>query len=158
MSLFPHGAAVPGEGNPNAGQRAEYLADELGARLAGSEAEYGLLSKTALAESVSHFLTAAKHRHRQKVSREDNAAALWAAMAEYVDSIPETEKQRRKIVDRARNTRTDRSHPANHLRIALIEARPQLPGVLKLSEDEWAAIDAELAPGYAGAARGLLSS
>lgn len=58
----------------------------------------------------------------------------------------------------ARNTRTDRSHPANHLRIALIEARPQLPGVLELSEDEWAAIDAELAPGYAGAARGLPSS
>ena len=140
------------------GQRAEYLADELGARLAGSEAEYGLLSKTALAESVTHFLTAARNRHRQKASRKDEAAALWADLAEYVDSIPETEQQRRKIVDRAHNTRTDRSHPASHLRIALIEARPQLPGVLKLSEDEWAAIDAELAPGYAGAARRLLSS
>jgi len=58
-------------------------------------------------------------------------------------------------VDRLRNTRTDVSHPANHLRIEPAEARPQTPGVLKLSEDEWAAIDAELAPGYAGAARGL---
>jgi Zn-dependent protease with chaperone function len=144
--------------DPYCGQRAEYLADELGARLAGSEAGYGLLSKTALAESASHFLTAARNRHRQKASCEDDAAVLWSGLAEYVDSIPETEQQRRKIVDRARNTRTDRSHPANHLRIALIEARPQLPGVLKLSEDEWAAIDAELAPGYAGAARGLLRS
>ena len=137
------------------GQRAEYLADELGARLAGSDAAYGLLAKLGLAEPVQGFLSASKNRLK---TRRENADGLWTSVTGYVDSIPETEQQRRKIVDRARNTRTDRSHPANHLRIALIEARPQLPGVLKLSEDEWAAIDAELAPGYAGAARALLSS
>jgi hypothetical protein len=138
------------------GQRAEYLADELAARLAGSEATYGLLGKLALSESVSSFLTAA--RSRSRAQRENDADGLWARMKEYVDSVPETEKQRRKIVDRLRNTRTDRSHPANHLRTSLIEERPQLAGTLKLSEDEWAAIDAELAPGYLGAARRLLKS
>jgi Zn-dependent protease with chaperone function len=136
------------------GQRAEYLADELGARLAGSEAAYGLLAKLALADPVLSFLTAAKNRgmRANKVAPD----RLWPSVAEYVDSIPETERQRRKIVDRLRNTRTDRSHPASHLRIALIEARPQWPGALKVSEDEWAEIDAELAPGYLGGARRLL--
>jgi hypothetical protein len=136
------------------GQRAEYLADELGARLAGSEAAYGLLAKLALADPVLSFLTAAKNRgmRANKVAPD----RLWPTVAEYVDSIPEAERQRRKIVDGLRNTRTDRSHPASHLRIALIEARPQWPGALKVSEDEWAEIDAELAPGYLGGARGLL--
>lgn len=139
------------------GQRAEYLADELGARLAGSEAAHGLLGQLALSESVSGFLTAAKNRHRTN-KRGDGAVTLWADLAQYLDSVPETERQRRRIVDRLRNTRTDRSHPANHLRSALIEVRPQLPGVLKLSEDEWAEIDTELAPGYREAARRLLAS
>ena len=137
------------------GQRAEYLADECGARLAGSEAAFGLLGKVALAEPVTAYLTAA--RNRRMTADPMAADRLWASVAEYVDSIPETERQRRKIVDRLRNTRTDRSHPANHLRLALIGARPQSAGVLKLSEDEWAAIDAELAPGYLGAAQGLLA-
>ena len=136
------------------GQRAEYLADELGARLAGSEAAYGLLGKVALADPVLSFLTAA--RNRRATANPVAADRLWASVTEYVDSVPETERQRRKVVDRLRNTRTDRSHPANHLRIALVEARPQLPGVLKVSEDEWAEIDAELAPRSLGAASDLL--
>ena len=136
------------------GQRAEYLADELGARLAGSEAAYGLLGKVAMADPVLNFLTAAKNR--RATANPVAADRLWASVTEYVDSVPETERRRRKIVDRLRNIRTDRSHPANHLRIALVEARPQLPGALKVSEDEWAEIDAELAPRYLGAARALL--
>jgi Zn-dependent protease with chaperone function len=136
------------------GQRAEYLADELGARLAGSEAAYGLLGKLALAEPVTGFLTAAGNRRKGPDAVAEDR--LWASLAQYVDSVPETERQRRKIVDRLRNTRTDRSHPATHLRISLVQVRPQLSGVLKLDEDEWAEIDAELAAGYLGAARQVL--
>ena len=138
------------------GQRAEYLADELGARLAGSEAAYGLLGKVALSEPVMVYLNTARNRRRTADAVPPDA--LWASVAEYVDSVPEAERQRRRVVDRLRNTRTDRSHPANHLRAALIQARPQLAGVLKVSEDEWAEIDAELAPGYLGAARQSLES
>ncbi|MBR7830185.1 M48 family metalloprotease [Actinospica sp. MGRD01-02] len=138
------------------GQRAEYLADELGAQLAGSEALLGLLVKLGLAEAVGGFLTTSKNRSNAK--RTEAASVLWPGLAEYVDSIPDTERRRRELLDRLRNTRTDVSHPANHLRIELTEARPRTPGVLKLSEDEWAAIDAELAPGYASAARGLLGA
>ena len=138
------------------GQRAEYLADELGARLAGSEAAYGLLGKLALAESITGFLIA--ERNRRGTANQVDQSRLWSSVAEYIDSVPETERQRRKIVDRLRNTRTDRSHPANHLRSALVETRSQHAGAIKLSAQEWAEIDAELAGGYLSAARRLLRS
>lgn len=138
------------------GQRAEYLADELGARLAGSEAAHGLIAKLALHESVVSNLTAARSRYAMR--RQEEEGVLWSNLATYIASIPETELQRRQIVDRLRNARTDRSHPANHLRSALIRDRAQLPGVLELSAEDWAAVDAELAPVYVAAARGFLRS
>lgn len=67
--------------------------------------------------------------------------------------MPENEFQRRLIVDRLRYTRTDRSHPADHLRIALLHERPALAAAVDVSDEEWAAIDAELAPRLLGAAR-----
>jgi len=85
-----------------------------------------------------------------------DAAGLWRAVAEYADSVPETERRRRMIVDRLHNTRTDRSHPANHLRLALLAARPQLPAALTVTDAQWAAIDAELEPGYQAVARAYL--
>ena len=73
-----------------------------------------------------------------------------------MDSIPESEFQRRMVMDRLRNTRTDRSHPADHLRLALLHERAAQPGVLTVSDEEWAAIDAELAPRMLAAARAAL--
>ncbi|HEX4790317.1 MAG TPA: M48 family metallopeptidase [Actinospica sp.] len=136
------------------GQRAEYLADELGARLAGSAAAHGCMAALALGDAVLGFLTAA--RNRQRGRRAADAAGLWASVAQYVDSVPETERQRRLIVDRLHNTRTDRSHPANHLRLALLAERPQVPAALTVTDAEWAAVDAELAPGHLAAARAFL--
>jgi hypothetical protein len=131
-------------------------ADEFGARLAGSEAAASLMGALALSETARHFVEASKNK--PKAQRAAAADGLWTRMAQYVHSIPASERARRKVVDRLRNTRTDRSHPANHLRSALIEARPQLTGVLKVSEGEWAAIDAELAATYEAAALRLVAS
>ena len=52
----------------------------------------------------------------------------------------------------------DQRHPANHLRGSMLAARPQLSGLLKLSEDEWAAIDAELVAAHHAVARQLVAS
>jgi Zn-dependent protease with chaperone function len=136
------------------GQRAEYLADELAARLAGSEAAHGCMAELALGDAVRGFLTATRNRHHGRGSVDP--AGLWRSVAEYVDSVPETERQRRMIVDRLHNTRTDRSHPANHLRLALLAARPQLPSAVTVTAEQWAEIDAELAPGYVAVARAYL--
>ncbi|WP_034265393.1 M48 family metalloprotease [Actinospica robiniae] len=133
------------------GQRAEYLADELGARLAGTEAALSAQCKTVFAGSLPIFV-----RGRRAGKDKADPAALWADFRAYVESMPENEFQRRLIVDRLRHTRTDRSHPADHLRIALLHERPALPGTISVSDEEWAAIDAELAPRMLGAARAAL--
>jgi hypothetical protein len=111
-------------------------------------------AELALGDAVLGFLTATRNNRRGRGSVD--AAGLWRAVAEYADSVPETERRRRMIVDRLHNTRTDRSHPANHLRLALLAARPQLPAALTVTDAQWAAIDAELEPGYQAVARAYL--
>ncbi len=135
------------------GQRAEYLADELGARLAGTDASLGLCTKLTFGPSLTAFLGA---RRAGKSTAKPDPGTLWADFRAYVESMPGTEVQRRLIVDRLHNTRTDRSHPAGHLRLALLRERAQLPGTLKVSDEEWAAIDAELAGRLTAAARNAL--
>lgn len=130
------------------GQRAEYLADELGARLAGTEAALSMRGKAVCRESLPVFV-----RGRRSGAVKGEASTLWADFRTYVESMPETEFQRRLIVDRLRSTRTDRSHPSDHLRIALLRERPALAGTITVSDEEWAAIDAELEPRLLGAAR-----
>jgi Zn-dependent protease with chaperone function len=133
------------------GQRAEYLADELGARLAGTDASLGLCTKLTFGASLSTFLGA--RRAAKTAAAKPDPSTLWADFRGYVESMPDTEVQRRLIVDRLHNTRTDRSHPAGHLRLALLRERAPLPGTLKVSDTEWAAIDAELASRMTAAAR-----
>jgi len=133
------------------GQRAEYLADELGARLAGTEAALSMRDKAVCRESLAIFV-----RSRRSGPAKKDPSTLWADFRAYVESIPQTELQRRLVVDRLRGTRTDRSHPSDHLRMALLRERPALPGTLSVSAEEWAAIDAELAPRLLAAARRAL--
>jgi Zn-dependent protease with chaperone function len=130
------------------GQRAEHLADELGARLGSSAAAIAFVERQSLGESVRHFV------QRQKAAR--FTGDLWPALREYVDSIPEHEKRRRVFLDEARGTRVDSTHPANYLRRRLLAGRPQLPGAVRADDAEWAAIDAELQPRFDAVARGLL--
>ncbi len=136
------------------GQRAEYLADELGARLAGTNAVLGVVSKFGFGPSLRVFVGA---RKAKKAIEKPDLTTFWADFRGYVESMPDTEVQRRLVVDRLRNTRTDRSHPADHLRIALLRERAQQPGTLSVSAEEWAAVDAELAGRMTAAARKALS-
>lgn len=132
------------------GQRAEYLADELGARLGSTAAAISLEERLALAESVTYFL------RRMKSAR--SAEDPWPALRAYIDAIPDHEKRRRMLLDERRGTRIDSTHPANYLRRRLLAARPQLPGTVRVDEAEWAAIDTELRKYYAIAARTLVGT
>jgi Zn-dependent protease with chaperone function len=132
------------------GQRAEHLADELGARLGSSSAAVALTERLALAESVGYFL----RLQRSARSTEDP----WPALRAYLDSIPDHEKRRRILLDQRRGTRIDATHPANHLRRELLMSRPQLPGTVTVDEAQWAAIDGELSKHYAAVAHSLRGS
>lgn len=132
------------------GQRAEHLADELGARLGSSAAATSLAERLALAESVSYFL----RRLKSERFKEDP----WPPLRAYIDSIPDHEMRRRLLLDERRGTRIDTSHPANYLRRRLLAARPQLPGTIAVDEAEWTAIDTELRNHYAMAAHSLIGT
>lgn len=132
------------------GQRAEHLADELGARLASSAAAISLAERLALTESVGYFL----RRLKAERLKEDP----WPRLREYVDAIPEHEKRRRTLLDEQRGTRIDSTHPANYLRRRMLAIRPQLPGTIQVDDAEWAAIDAELQKYYAMAAHSLIGT
>ena len=132
------------------GQRAEHLADELGARVGSSAAAISLTERLALAESVTYFL----RRLKSARSTEDP----WPALRAYIDSVPEHEKRRRMLLDERHGTRIDATHPANYLRRRLLAARPQLPGTVQVDDAEWTAIDAELGKYYAMAARNLVGT
>lgn len=132
------------------GQRAEHLADELGARLGSSAAAISLAERLALSESVEYFL------RRLKAERFKDDP--WPRLRAYVDSIPEHEKRRRIVLDERRGTRIDATHPANYLRRKMLASRPQLPGAVKVDDAEWTAIDAELRQYYAMAAHSLIGT
>lgn len=132
------------------GQRAEHLADELGARLGSSAAAISLMERLADGESVAFFL------RRLKSAR--SAEDPWPALRTYIESIPDHENRRRVLVDERHGTRIDSGHPANYLRRRLLLARPQLPGTIDVDDAEWAAIEQELKRYYAVVARNVVGT
>lgn len=133
----------------SSGQRAEYLADELGARLGSTQAAVSAWDRLALSESVRHFLANAP--------RMADGRPLWPALRDYLDSVPEHEKRRRVRADELRGTRADATHPATYLRRRLLLDRPERQALVEVSEQEWAAIDAELKRWYDGAATAIVA-
>ena len=130
------------------GQRAEHLADELGARLGSTAAAMALIERLALAESVGFFL------RRQIASHSTDDP--WPLLRAYLASIPGHEKRRRMLVDEQRAVRIDATHPANYLRRRMLAARPRLPGTVTADAAEWSEIDRELSKYYAIVARNLV--
>lgn len=112
------------------GQRAEYLADELGARLGSSAGAIGFMDALVLAGTANLYL------------RKPNASS--ARLKEYLGSVPDHEKRRQAFLQTVGNVRVDSTHPPTILRRALLSARPQLPGTVHVDDAEWSLIDAEL--------------
>ena len=112
------------------GQRAEYLADELGARLGSSAGATGVMDALVLAGTADLYL------------RKPGASS--ARLKEYLGSVPDHEKRRQAYLQTVENVRVDSTHPPTILRRALLSARPQLPGKVHLDDAEWSLIDAEL--------------
>ena len=122
----------------SAGWRAEYLADELGARLGSTQAAVGLMDQLALTDSVQVY-------RLRLHNTADKPADPWDGLRGYLASVPDHEKRRRQRVQELRGVRVDSTHPANALRRRLLLARPAQTGALAVTPDEWAAVEAELA-------------
>ncbi len=114
-------------------QRAEYLADDMAARAAGTDAVIALHEHLLLASSVELAV-------QQAGDVED-----LGHVRDAVRSVPERERERRRRVARLEPARLDDTHPPTGMRIALLEDRPDRPPAVTLNRAWSERIDAELA-------------
>jgi Zn-dependent protease with chaperone function len=122
------------------GQRAEYLADEIAAGLAGTDAVAGLLDATLMLEDVRQSLV--------MTHADGGDPAVWRAATERV----EVALRDRLPLLRQRSVREGASllasHPPTGLRIGRLPCRPHQAPALVLTADEAARIDVELSEWY----------
>jgi Zn-dependent protease with chaperone function len=144
------------------GRRAEYRADELAARIAGPEATAGLMQALPLGSSATFVRQqralsnrAAPRNQRGQLLDRTRQTDFWTDLREYVGSIPESERARRILVSQLDDSAVDAPHPPTHQRLSHVRQLPPAEPLIVLSADEWAAIDAELAPARAAIARDL---
>jgi len=117
-------------------QRAEYLADELGARAAGTAAAIGLADKLLLTAAIDTVI--------RREARAGNGMPAWraAAVAAGANQAPNVPLLR--LLSRHTGVSLFASHPPTGLRAEMLEKRRQNPAAVRLGEAASARIDEEL--------------
>ncbi|MGC4109655.1 MAG: M48 family metalloprotease [Nocardioides sp.] len=133
--------------NAPAHRRQEMLADLDSARVAGTDGALELFDTLLASMSVETSISSAAVDAR----RPD----LWGVVTERLAARGPEERSRARAAAASERTRIDASHPATTLRIRLVEGRPWETAALAPDEDQWAAIDAELARPLAAAAKAI---
>jgi Zn-dependent protease with chaperone function len=129
------------------GQRAEYLADELAAKAAGTDAAAGLSDVSVCMETVAMVV--------RQSARSGGSAAEWqeAAQRTVTAAAP------RMPVLRQRSVRAEASmfasHPPAGLRGSMLRARPRRAAAVVLAEAESERIDGELRREYGSVRRDI---
>lgn len=119
-------------------QRAEYLADALAARIAGTEAVVLLHEKLLLEPSFRAVVK--EYAHPSSAGDVD----LFEATRLRLASVPERERERRRRVAMLEESRLSATHPPTGMRISLLEERPPQPPEVAVDRARSDAIDAEL--------------
>lgn len=125
-----------------AGQRAEYLADAIAARVASPASMADALDTTVTGGATYLFVL-----ERRRFRSAD--AGFWEQLHSALAAVPEGEKERRRRV-RARGPQlvTD-THPPAHLRIRMLRQLPAAEATVTMSAAQEEKIRAELAGDYA---------
>ncbi|MFN2469248.1 MAG: M48 family metalloprotease [Gaiellaceae bacterium] len=118
-------------------QRAEYLADALAARVAGTAAVIPLHEKLLLDSTFRSVIQRGAQGGAAETDTFDELAAVFAAM-------PERERERRRRVARLEGASLGASHPPTAHRLRLLEGRPAAEAQVVLTEERSATVDAEL--------------
>jgi Zn-dependent protease with chaperone function len=119
-------------------RRAEYLADALAARVAGTEASVELQEKLLLAPMFGAVVQLVAHPGAGEVD-------LFEELARAFGVVPERERERRRRVARLEETRLGATHPPTAHRIRLLEGRPRAEPLVDADADRAQAVDSELA-------------
>lgn len=118
------------------GLSAEYYADVLAAKVAGSDAAGTALEKLLLADGCQ--------RHLIHTAKFNKSADPWQEVAAYAASVPPHEFERQRRLGRIRLPAIDSSHPPTQLRADLVRALPPREALVVLDAEQEAAIDREL--------------
>jgi Zn-dependent protease with chaperone function len=121
-------------------QRAEYFADYLATRVAGTEAMTSTLMSLEYNQHLGPFLL------RGFAAADSTGASALELFQKFVGSMPESEIERLKRCQMAENAQIDSSHPPTAFRMRFLAAHPIEVGLVSLSKHEWDKIDAELKP------------
>ncbi len=141
--------------------RAEYLADEKAAVMAGTDAALALMRTLSVGRSIVLHLGREKRRrgvgtpNRARGGAEEGVA-VWASLQEYLAAFPPHEYERLVRISEERGTAADDSHPAHYLRMRLLRGRPHRDAALTIGDAEWDAVEKELYPLVAAAGAALL--
>lgn len=142
-------------------QRGEYLADVLAARAGSTEAAVGLMDRLLVAESAESVLlrevNSAQVKRPKSGTREDAWHGLWERLADDMDSIPESEYERRRRCGALRGHSVDSTHPPTHLRRARLLAVAPEVAAIRADADRQAVLDDELTTARERLARRILS-
>jgi len=132
------------------GQRCEYLADQMSARAAGTDAAVSLTDKLLIAETCRRELV--------QIVRFQRGVNPWQGLATYVSALPDTEWERLRRLARMRLHRIDTTHPPSALRHDFIEQLPRNHAAVVADAGQMQAINAELNAGATAAAARLRSA
>lgn len=121
-------------------QRAEYLADHLGAKVAGSAACVSLLQKLRIGDNLKGVV------ERVYYGGDTDGRSVIEAFRSFASAVPAREMERITLADEKENARIDASHPPTSMRIRFIAGRNLAAPSVILDDAQSAAIDAELRP------------
>jgi Zn-dependent protease with chaperone function len=132
-----------------ASQRAEYLADALGARVASPDSMAGVIDVLVTGRDTYEMMVKQHVGHKSHPVGSDWSPDFWDELRSALQAVPASELERRRRV-RARAWRLVTStHPPAHLRISMLRGLPQRAGQVSLSAAQEEKIRAELAEDYA---------
>ncbi|HEY3289755.1 MAG TPA: M48 family metalloprotease [Anaerolineae bacterium] len=121
-------------------QRAEYLADYLGAQVSGTDAAVAALAKSQLVTVCSLALQhAALNSHRVDGS-------IFDEMQARVSAVPERELERIHRALKMEQSRLDTTHPPTGFRLDLLELHRCSTAIVTCTESEYQRIYSELQP------------
>ena len=125
-----------------AGQRAEYLADAIAARVASPASMAGALDTITTGRSTYVWIVG-----RRRFSGPDTS--FWDQLGSALSAVPDTEKERRRRAGARERLQVTDTHPPTHLRVELVQDLPARAPSVSLSAAQQDAIRAELARDYA---------
>ena len=132
-----------------AGQRAEYLADAIGARVGSPGSMADALDVMMTGRDTYQWAVERRaHRKLHAVNR-DSGPDFWDELRSDLEAVPQTELERRRRVSEHALLKVTDTHPPARLRISMLRGLPPSTPSVTLSAGQEDKIRAELADDYA---------